>query len=104
MPIEKDPHEKKIYDATKKKLNDEIDFLKSQTTRKENHGRNDSLELEMFIDMLDHAKDYYERADYVQKGKIAQILFLHIKIYPKKRLLVQPKADLETLFTRQWWS
>jgi hypothetical protein len=45
----------------------------------------------MFIDMLNNAEAYYKKANYVQKGKIAQILFLNIKIDHQKRLLIQPK-------------
>jgi hypothetical protein len=60
--------------------------------------------MELFIDILNNAEQYYKRANYVQKGKIAKILFLNIKIDHQKRLLIQPKANLETLFTLNWWS
>jgi len=60
--------------------------------------------LEVFIDMLNNAKGYYKKASYVQKRKIAKILFLNIKINTKKELAVQIKPELQTLFNPIWWS
>jgi len=44
----------------------------------------------MFIDVLNNAYDYYKKSDYVQKGKIAEILFLNIQLH-KKKLQVKVK-------------
>jgi hypothetical protein len=52
---------------------------------------------------LNNAKSYYKRANFVQKKKIAKILFLNIKINAKKELAVQVKPELQTLFNPQWW-
>jgi len=103
MSIKKDDEEQKIYENKKKTYEKEIKFLRKQIEKEDDNERNDILELEMFIYMLNHTADYYKKANYVQKGKIAQLLFLNIKIDPQKRLLIQPKAGLETLFTLNWW-
>jgi hypothetical protein len=66
--------------------------------------RNEIVELEVFIDVLNNAKNYYKRANYVQKRKIAKILFLNIKINTKKELVIQIKPELQTLFNPIWWS
>jgi hypothetical protein len=52
---------------------------------------------------LNNAKDFYKRASYVQKRKIAKILFLNIKIDHEKRLQIKVKPELETLFNPNWW-
>ena len=66
--------------------------------------RNEIIELEVFIDILNNAKNYYKKASYVQKRKIAKILFLNIKINTKKELVIQIKPELQTLFNPIWWS
>lgn len=100
----KDKDEQEIYENKKKQYDDEINFLRKQLEKEDENERNEILEMELFIDILNNAEQYYKRANYVQKGKIAKILFLNIKIDHQKRLLIQPKANLETLFTLNWWS
>jgi len=62
------------------------------------------LELDIFIEVLNNAQEFYKKASYVRKRKICKILFSNIKFTHEKRLLVQPKLGLETLFTHHWWS
>lgn len=65
---------------------------------------NELVELEVFIDILNNAKNYYKKASYVQKRKIAKVLFSNIKINTKKELVIQIKPELQTLFNPIWWS
>jgi len=100
----KDKEELEIYENKKKEYDEEISFLRTQLEKEDEDERNEILELELFIDILNNAEVYYKRANFVQRGKIAKILFLNIKIDHQKRLLIQPQANLETLFTLNWWS
>jgi hypothetical protein len=56
------------------------------------------------MDVLNRAESYYKNANYVQKGKIAKILFLNIKIDQQKRLHLQVNPEFETLTHPYWWS
>jgi len=58
----------------------------------------------VFIDILNNAQSYYKKASYVQKRKIAKLLFLNIQINSKKELQIQVKPEVETLFNPIWWS
>lgn len=90
MSIAKDEEEKRIYENEKENFDKQIKFLRK--------------ELEIFIDVLNNAKNYYEKANYVQKGKIAKILFLNITVKSKKELVVHIKPELQTLFNPIWWN
>lgn len=104
MSIKKDVEEEKIYEDAKKDYDKKIGFLVKEIEKLNESERNELVELEVFIDVLNNAKSYYEKANYVQKWKIAQILFLNIKIDHEKRLHIQVKPELETLFSPVWYS
>jgi len=104
MSIKKDKEEEKIYEDTKKEYDRKINILRKEIEWLDEWERDETLEIEIFMDVLNNAREYYRNANYVQKGKIWKILFLNIKITHEKRLLIQPKAGLETLFTHHWWS
>ena len=91
MGIKKDKQEQARYDKKRKEYREEIKSLRKELNQADDKERNQVLELEMFIDMLNNSQEYYQRANYVQKGKIAKLLFLNIKINSKKKLLIQPK-------------
>lgn len=46
----------------------------------------------------------YQETNYVQKGKIAKLLFLNIKIDIKTRHHIQVKPELDALFSPVWYS
>ena len=102
--IKKDVDEERIYQNEKNEFERKIEILKKEVDEVESIERNEIFELEVFIEVLNKAKEYYKKANYVQKWKIAKILFSNIVLNHEKRLLIQPKAGLETLFTHHWWS
>ncbi len=104
MSIKKDKEEEEIYENTKADYDKKINFLVKEIEALNEWERNELVELEVFIDILNNAKKYYEKASYVQKWKIAKILFLNIKINHEKRLHIQVKPELETLFSPVWYS
>lgn len=103
MHFKKDDEEKEIYEKEKENFDNQIKFLRKELENLDDIERDWIFELEMFIDMLNNAKKYYEKANYVQKKKIIKILFLNIKINSKKELIVQIKPELQTLFNPVWW-
>ena len=64
MSIKKDNEEQDIYEAKKKSYEQEIKFLRKQLEKEDDNERNNILELEMFIDMLNHTADYYKKTNY----------------------------------------
>ncbi|MDQ7023458.1 MAG: hypothetical protein Q9M97_08210 [Candidatus Gracilibacteria bacterium] len=103
MSIKKDDEEKEIYESTKADYDRKVSLLVKEIGALNEGERNELVELEIFIDILNNAKDYYKNASYVQKRKIAKILFLNIKIDHQKRLQIQVKPELKTLFNPIWW-
>ncbi len=103
MWINKDEDETRIYEETKEDFDRKIKSLRKQVEEMDDTERNEIVELEVFIDILNNAKNYYKKASYVQKRKIAKILFLNIKINTKKELVIQIKPELQTLFNPIWW-
>ena len=99
-----DDEEKAIYENTRNEYDKQIKFLRKEIENLDEWERNQIVELEIFMDMLNRAEEYYKKATNVQKRKIIKILFLNIKIDSKKRLRVQVKPGLETLFNPSWWS
>jgi len=104
MSIKKDQEETRIYEESKEDYERKIKSLRKQVIEMDDNERNEIVELEVFIDVLNNAKNYYKKASYVQKRKIAKILFLNIKVNTKKELAVQIKPELQTLFNPIWWS
>lgn len=104
MSIKKDKEEWEIYENVKADYDRKIAILTKEIENLNEWERNEIVELEVFMDVLNQARNYYKRANYVQKWKIANILFLNIKIDPKKRLHIQVKPEFETLFSPKWFS
>lgn len=104
MSYKKDSEENEIYENTKIDYDKKISLLRKEIEALDDGERNQMIELEIFIDVLNNAHNYYKHANYVQKRKIAQILFLNIKIDHKKRLLIQVKPEFETLLSTVWWN
>lgn len=104
MSIKKDEDERKIYENTKADFDRKVNILLKEVEWLHEWERNEIFELEVFIDVLNQASDYYKKASYVQKRKIAKILFLNIKVNTKKELQIQIKPELKTLFNPSWWT
>lgn len=99
-----DDEERRIYNETKEDYDTKIRFLRKEIEGLDEWERNEIIELEVFMDVLSNAKNYYKKASYVQKRKITKILFLNIVLDHEKRLQIQVKPELETLFNPIWWS
>ena len=84
------------------KYDKEISFLRKEIENLNEWERNEILELELFINVLNKADEYCKRASFVQKGKIAKILFLNIEINTRKAFKIQVKPGLQTLFNSIW--
>jgi len=104
MKVAIDHEEKRIYNKTKDEYDYKVKILRKEIENLDEWERNDIVELEIFIDVLNNAYNYYKRASYVQKRKISKILFLNIKVDQQKRLQIQVKPEFETLFNPDWWS
>ncbi len=104
MSVKKDEDESKLYEEEKLNYDKKINNLTKEIEQLNESERNEIVELEVFMDLLNNAKKYYQKANYVQKGKIAKLLFLNIKIDIKKRHQIQVKPELETLFSPVWYS
>ena len=65
MSIKKDKEESKIYEDTKKDYDRKISILRNEISQLDEWERNDIVELEVFIDILNQTGDYYKRANYV---------------------------------------
>jgi len=57
--------------------------LKDDLTNNERKDKATVMEFEAFVGFLRNADKYYEKANYVQKRKIASILISNIKISPQ---------------------
>lgn len=104
MSYKKDSEENEIYENTKIEFDKKINLLRKEIEALDEWERNEIVELEIFVDVLNNAYKYYKHANYVQKRKIAKILFLNMKINHEKRLQIQVKPEFETLFNPSWWS
>ena len=104
MKFKKDKLEWEVYKKEVERYNSEIEFLRKEIQDLDKWERDQILELEVFINVLNNAKEYYIKWNYVQKGKIVSILFSNILLDSKKRLQIQVKPGLETLFNPIWWS
>lgn len=104
MGIKKDKEEEEIYQDTKNGYSEKVKFLRKEIGNIDDNERNEIFELEVFVDILNQAQEYYKKANYVQKGKIAKILFSNIVVTHEKRLEIQVKPVFQTLFSPSWWS
>ena len=103
MKFKKEWLEWEIYQKEVDSYNWKIQFLRKEIEALDEWERNQILELEIFINVLNNAKEYYKKWNYVQKGKIVSILFSNILLNNKKRLQLQVKHGFETLFNPIWW-
>ncbi len=90
--------EKEVYNEQIKNWDKKIEILEKELKEINISERNNILELQSFIDFIQKADRYYEKANYVQKRKISEILFLNIVFINKKRLTFEVKPELKFLF------
>lgn len=98
MGIKKDSDEQRIYEAKKADFENKIRILKWEIDEIDESDRNETIELEAFMNILSNADSYYKNATYVQKRRITKILFSNIALDHKKRLHIAVKPWLEQLF------
>lgn len=99
MWVKKDIEEEEIYQRKRSNFDDKIVLLKKEIEEIEKQERNELLEIEAFINVLSNADRYYKKLTNVQKRKIADLLFLNIVVDHQKRLHINVKPWLESLFT-----
>lgn len=78
----RDEEEEKIYQKEKTKLNLIIKEKEKENIRLNEDFDNNLFEFEIVLNFMKNAYQTYIKADFVQKRKIIEILFLHIKITP----------------------
>lgn len=98
MGIKKDIEENRVYEAKKADYEAKIRILKGEMEDIDESDRNESMEVEAFMNVLCGADSYYKDASYVQKRKITKILFSNIVLDHTKRLHIAVKPWLEQLF------
>ncbi len=99
MGVKKDREEERIYERKRADFEAKIKILKSEIDDLDEDERNEILEIEAFINILNYADRYYKKASYVQKRKIVKILFSNTVLDQQKRLHVNIKPGLESLFS-----
>ncbi len=99
MGMKKDFEEERVYEARKTDFDAKIRILKGEIEDIDESDRNETIEIEAFMNILGNAAGYYKKATYVQKRRITKILFSNIIIYQSKRLHVAVKPWLEQLFS-----
>ncbi len=99
MAITKDEDETKIYEEKKQQFDDKITRLKKEETELRQTENETIVKYEVFLDTLQRAGDYYQRANYVQKAKICEIFFLNMVLDKKKKLLITPRPAFQALFS-----
>lgn len=75
--------EEEVYQSERKGFESLLASLKEDLTKNERKDTATVMEFEAFIGFLKNADVYYEKANYVQKRKIASILISNIKISPQ---------------------
>ena len=93
-PVEKDRHYKKLagYEQTIKEIDEHIASL-------EDDRRQDMVTALVMYEYFKSAVDYYDRASYVQRAKIAEIFILNIVVKAQKQVCIAVKPILEWLFS-----
>ncbi len=97
--MKKDRDEERIYEKKKADFDARVKILKSEIDDLDEGERNEIVEVEAFINILNNADRYYKKATYVQKRKIVKILFSNTLLDQQKRLHVNIKPGLEELFS-----
>ncbi len=95
----KNKEEEEIYNEEMEKYDKSVEFIQNEMNHLNTSERNSILEFQIFIEILQKASKYYKKADYVQKRKICDILFLNIIVNKQKRLTLVVKPWLESLFS-----
>lgn len=93
-PKEKERYYKKLaeYEKSIKEIDVHIVNL-------ENDRRQDMVTSLVMYEYFKNAVDYYNRANYVQAAKIAQIFVLNIVVTPERQVTIKVKPMLEWLFS-----
>ena len=99
MGLKKDPQEEEIYQKKKLDFENKINLLKKEINDIDESERNEIFEIEAFMKILIDTRNSYKKASFVQKNKFVKILFSNIVVDHQKRLHINVKPWLESLFT-----
>jgi len=101
MKFKKDKEELAVYENERKKFDMQIESIKEEIDNIEISERDRLMEFEVFINILQKSGKYYRKANYVQKAKIFEAVFLNIVVNKQKRLTLAVKPWLESLFSKK---
>lgn len=99
MSLKKDTQEEEIYEKKKLDFENKINLLKKEMDNLDESERNEIFEIESLMKILIDTKGSYKKASFVQKNKLVKILFSNIVVDHQKRLHINVKPWLESLFT-----
>jgi len=91
MKFKKDKEELAVYENERKKFDMQMESLQEEIDNIEISERDRLMEFEVFINILQKSGKYYRKANYVQKAKIFEALFLNIVVNKQKRLTLAVK-------------
>ncbi len=93
-----DEKERKVYRETKSELEQKIQRITSEQDDIKADTKNNMIEFEMFLDVFKNIGEYYDNAPFVRQRKIIKLFISNIKISKKKRLTVEVKPSLKSIF------
>lgn len=91
--------EQKVYLDWKSNFELKIETIEDKIKTLRQSERNVILEANSFAYALRNADKYYKKATFVQKRKIASLLFSNIKINRQKRVRITVRSGLKSLFS-----
>ncbi len=100
MWYKKNEEEQRIYDQEIKKYDEQIDYLQKEWNQLTLSERNTVYEFQALMETIQSASKRYKKFDFVQKRRLAEILFSNIVVDTKKRLTFEVNPILEWLFIR----
>ncbi len=93
-----DKDEDRVYKHNLEKLSKQIEFNEREIKKLDKKSNIKIIDSETFLKFMQNAESYYDKATYVQKRKIIEILFLNIIYHHKNWLELKVKPELEGLF------
>lgn len=97
--LNRDEKEEEVYRKERARFDKDIENIDKQIKNLEISERNEVLEFEMLWKIIVNAHKYREKANYVQKRKLAKIFVSNIKITSSNTLDIAITKGLEGLFS-----
>jgi len=94
-----DKDEQKEFKKHLKEYNAQLDHIQDMILELESNKRHKIEEFEIFINMIQNLHKYFDKWDYVRKGKLIRVIYSNITIDKQKRLTLAVKPWLDVLFS-----